>query len=173
MADMNVPQKGCKRKIQSTRIDLTPMVDLGFLLITFFMFTTTLANHKVMRINMPSDDKTDKPIVFAEESTITLIPIGGHNVVYYEWILREPAALRQCPLSGIRNVLLNKIKQVAALPASYSKDAHRLHVIIKPDEQSCYSDLVALLDEMAITQTDLYAIADISPGEKEMLRKRF
>lgn len=86
MAEMNMPQKGGQRKIRSTRIDLTPMVDLGFLLITFFMFTTTLANPKVMRINMPSDDKPDTPTVFAEESTITLIPISGHNVVYYKGI---------------------------------------------------------------------------------------
>jgi biopolymer transport protein ExbD len=53
MAEMNLPEKGGRRRVQPPRIDLTPMVDLGFLLITFFMFTTTLAQNKTLELNMP------------------------------------------------------------------------------------------------------------------------
>ncbi len=84
MAEMNMPQKGGRRKVQAPRIDLTPMVDLGFLLITFFMFTTTLAQQKTMPLQLPSNERTNTPTVVPAESTLTLIAVKGHGILYYE-----------------------------------------------------------------------------------------
>src|SRR5690606_28792721 len=78
-----------KSKKLSTRVDLTPMVDLGFLLITFFMFTTTMSKPKAMSINMPDPDKTikDEERNKVKESTaMTILLSKDHRVYYYEGI---------------------------------------------------------------------------------------
>ncbi len=164
---MNISQKG-GRKVQPPRIDLTPMVDLGFLLITFFMFTTTLAQQKTMELNMPSNEKTDRPMAVPAESTITIIPVKGHVVKYYEGFF-EPGKLMQCPTSKVIDRILQKKKEVAALPAGYSKDAHRLHVLIKPDDASSYEDVVHVVDAMLIADVKDYAIMDLGVVEKEVI----
>src|SRR6476620_11987463 len=81
-----------KGKKLSTRIDLTPMVDLGFLLITFFMFTTTLAKPKTMEINMPNKEKIDeKDQTKVKESTaMTILLSKNHRVYYYEGLATDP-----------------------------------------------------------------------------------
>lgn len=169
MAEMNLPQKGGKRKRHPIRIDFTPMVDLGFLLITFFMYTTTLANPKVIDINMPTDDP--EPTVFVEESTISLIPIAMHKVAYYNGILRSEEQLQYCSVGEVRNVLLKKRSEVAALPASFSREAHMLHVLIKPNEDCKYQDVVSILDEMTLLDVKYYAIMDVSAEEKKWMKK--
>lgn len=172
MAEITAPAKTGKRKTQAPRIDLTPMVDLGFLLITFFMFTTTLANPKALEINMPDAvDHPDPPTAFIAEATITLIPVSGHKVVYYNSALESKDQLKTEPIAGIRNVLLDKKNTVAALPATFSKEAHKLHVLIKPDAGSSYADLVSLLDEMTIGDVPYYAIVDLTADEKAMVKK--
>src|ERR1051326_4563805 len=78
-----------KGKKLSTRIDLTPMVDLGFLLITFFMYTTTLAKPKTMEINMPYKDKnmTEEQKSKVKESTaLTILISRNHRIYTYEGI---------------------------------------------------------------------------------------
>ena len=172
MAEINAPAKTGKRKTQAPRIDLTPMVDLGFLLITFFMFTTTLANPKALQITMPdSVDHPETPTPYIAEATITLIPVSGHKVVYYNGALESKDQLKTESMTGIRSVLLDKKNAVAALPATFSKEAHKLHVLIKPDVSSSYADLVSILDEMTIEDVPYYAIVDITTEEKAMLKK--
>jgi len=172
MAELNIPQKRGKRKVHTPRIDLTPMVDLGFLLITFFMYTTVLAKPNTIDINMPSNEKTDEHLIPAE-STITLIPVKGHMVVYYEGILENKGQLKECFVDNIRDVLLRKKKQVIALPANYSRAAHKLFVLIKPDDGCKYGDMVQLLDEMNITGVPNYTLMDISLEEKELIENFF
>src|ERR1700691_3618833 len=75
-----------KGKKLSTRIDLTPMVDLGFLLITFFLFTTTLAKPKTMEINMPYDKHIDEPQKVKSSAALTILLSKDHRVFYYPGI---------------------------------------------------------------------------------------
>lgn len=169
MADMNLPQKTGKRKVHAPRVDLTPMVDLGFLLITFFIFTTTMANPKTMEVNMPFKP-AEASTAFAEQSTITLIPTKGHRIAYYHGAFHRDSILHLAGPKEIRDVLIAKQKAAAALPASFSADAHKLHVIIKPNDDCNYEDLVSLLDEMNILQVPFYAIDEITEIEKEWVR---
>lgn len=75
-------KKGVRRsKKLSTKVDLTPMVDLGFLLITFFVFTTSISNATVMKLNMPDDDDPDS-MVTAEGKTLNVL-LAADNIVYY------------------------------------------------------------------------------------------
>jgi len=172
MADIQVSEKSGRRKTHSLRVDLTPMVDLGFLLITFFMYTTTLAKNKLMEINRPSGNVAH-PTVYPEESTVTLIPVGFHKIIYYPGTLYK-TEWRQIGYSGnssVRNILMAKEKQVAGLPNTLSAQAHQLHVVIKPDSDCSYSDIVALLDEMHILDIQYYALTDITAEEKDLLSK--
>ncbi len=168
MADMNLPQNNGKRKVQPPRIDLTPMVDLGFLLITFFIFTTTMAQPKTMEVNMPFKP-AGANTSFAEECTITLIPTKEHAMIYYHGAFNEDSTLHLAKQKEIREVLLAKQKAAAALPAGFSADAHQLHVIIKPNDDCNYEDVVTLLDEMNILQVPFYALDEITDTEKEWI----
>ena len=170
MAEMIIPQKKGRRKIHSLRVDLTPMVDLGFLLITFFMLSTTLEQLKVMNINMPDNEPTLTHTVFEEEATITLIPSRAHTVYYYDGILKDPTQLKHTEISKARTVLLSKQTAVIALPASLSADAHKQHVLIKPTNDCSYADLVSILDEMNILSIPYYAIVDLTKEEEEMIQ---
>lgn len=92
MAQMDTASSGDKKggkkgKKLSTRVDLTPMVDLAFLLITFFMLTTTMNKPQAMQINMPVERNPDDPPPpeVPAAKVLTLI-LGSNNVIwYYEW----------------------------------------------------------------------------------------
>ncbi|XZF14400.1 ExbD/TolR family protein [Chitinophagaceae bacterium MMS25-I14] len=171
MADINIPQKGGRRKMHSLRVDLTPMVDLGFLLISFFMYTTTMAHPKAMEIDMPFI--SEKKTAFTEESTITLIPAKDHKVLYYPGTLDESkVGTTDFKNDDLRKILLAAQKRAAALPARFSKEAHLLHVIIKPAENSTYDDMVKTVDEMEIPDVHYYAIADLTADEQHLLTKK-
>ncbi len=167
MADLDISRKGGKRKTQTPRMDFTPMVDLGFILITFFIYTTTMAQPNAMELNMPSKEPTDVPTVFVAESTITLIPVKEHNVVYYSGALTDKDQLKIVTVDKIRDVLLNKKRDVSMLPAKFSADAHKLHVLIKPNDDCKYDDVVQLLDNMNIVDIPYYALVDITLEERE------
>lgn len=169
-----------KGKKLSTRIDLTPMVDLGFLLITFFMFTTTLAKPKTMEINMPYKDenlKEEEKNKIKNSVALTVLLSKNHRVYYYEGIGDNPDVAPDVKLTyftaekGIRDVIIAKKNEVAAKKARQEltgKD--ETTVLIKPDSNSTYSDLVNILDEMNINDVRVYAIIDISEIEQGFIK---
>ena len=170
MAEMILPQKSGKRKIHSLRVDLTPMVDLGFLLITFFMLTTTMAQPKAMQVNVPDNTAPIGGTAFPEESTVTLIPAGGHQCYYYSGLLNSPADMHVADNNKIRNILQAQQLHAAALPATCSKNAHQLHVLIKPDNSSKYEDVVQMMDEMNILNVPYYTLATLTADEAVLVK---
>lgn len=169
-----------KGKKLSTRVDLTPMVDLGFLLITFFMFTTTLAKPKTMEINMPYKDEklTDAEKNKLKASVaLTVLLSKKHRVYYYEGIGDDPTKAPDMkvttfkPKDGIRDVIIAKKKFVDGLKRSGQLTAKdEATVLIKPDTTSTYADLVNMLDEMNINDVKVYAIIDISDVEQGFIK---
>jgi len=169
-----------KGKKLSTRIDLTPMVDLGFLLITFFMYTTTMSKPKTMEINMPYKDeniKEDEQTKIKASTVVSVLLSKDNRIYYYEGIGDDPTKPPQLnvtyfkPKDGIRDVLINKKKAVEELKASGALGAKdQVTVIIKPDVTSTYEDLVNMLDEMSINDIRVYAIVDITPVDKEFIQ---
>lgn len=170
-----------KGKKLSTRIDLTPMVDLGFLLITFFMFTTTLAKPKTMEINMPYKDenlKEEEKNKLKASVAMTVLLSKSHRVYYYEGIGDNPEVAPDLKVTsfkakdGIRDAIIRKKKMVAGMKAAGQlgpKD--EMTVLIKPDTTSTYSDLVNMLDEMNINDVKVYAIIDISDIEQGFIKE--
>jgi biopolymer transport protein ExbD len=165
MAEVNVKSQTqsrgslvSKRHVHSTKVDLTPMVDLGFLLITFFIFTTAMNQPKVMNLFMP-DDKGD-PMPIKESGALTLMPISNAMLYYYEGKLGS-SNMMEIELKEIRNLILNKKVNTK------EKD---LFVVIKPTDFSTYGDLLKVLDEMKINDVKRYSIADISSTELRMMK---
>jgi len=173
MAELDTSSGGGKKggkvrsKKASTRVDLTAMVDLAFLLITFFMLTTTLSKPKAMDVAMPDkDEKTQdqKPVAASRSMTILL---GANNKL--EWFIGEPGKSQPTTegygKDGLRKTLIEKGKEVQQSTGKF------LVVLIKPSDKSNYKNLVDVLDEMKITNIQSYAIVDILPSEIELLKR--
>jgi biopolymer transport protein ExbD len=175
MADLQLSasNKG-RRNLSTPRIDLTPMVDLGFLLITFFMYTTTMAQPKVMELQMPYvPPVVSTPPPIPEESTIVILPTGSHNIAWYSGTHQASEGIKWLGLTGnnnLRALLQQEKKRVANLPLTFSNEAHKLHVLIKPDSSSAYDDIVRCLDEMAISDVPYHAIMRITEEEQIAVR---
>lgn len=153
-----------KAKKASTRVDLTPMVDLGFLLITFFIFTTTISQPTTMKLNLPKDtDKPEEQNKLKESGALTLLLGKNDNVYYYEGIL-DPTA------SNLKNTTMKKVRD-EILSKKRSTPPDDLMVVIKPGEESTYKDVVNALDEMTINDIKRYALVDISEVETQLLNK--
>ena len=165
MAEVNTGggggKKGGKKRAKkvSTKIDMTPMVDLAFLLITFFMLTTTFSKPQTMEVNMPDKTENNEQQALKESKALTII-LGEDNKVYYFTGLTNPKVeLTDYSAEGIRKVLFEKNKQI--------KD---MVVLIKPMETSHYKNMVDILDEMHITNTKRYAIVDITPNDIDLTK---
>ncbi|HYK75609.1 MAG TPA: biopolymer transporter ExbD [Daejeonella sp.] len=162
-----------RSKKASTRVDLTAMVDLAFLLITFFMLTTTLAKPQAMDIAMPdkSKDQPDSHLEVADNRSMTILLGAGNRVEWYMGSVDNPLTPPQVDnfgKSGIRKALLEKKKEVIALTGDPAKG---LIVLIKPSDKSNYRNLVDILDEMAIIKPQTYAIVDITDPEISLLKR--
>jgi biopolymer transport protein ExbD len=146
-----------KGKKLSTRVDLTPMVDLGFLLITFFIFTTTMSQPTGMRLYLPKDvDKPDEQNKVKESAVITLMPSKDDMVYYYEGL--DPSKIQTSTFkkNAIRDVILDKKRRT---------DPKDFMVVIKPTKDATYKNTVDILDEMTIDVVKRYALVDITPDE--------
>lgn len=162
-----------RSKKQSTRVDLTAMVDLAFLLITFFMLTTTLAKPQAMDMFMPDKDpKKEDQIKIADNRSLNLL-LGSNNKIEYYMGQAEnplsPPTVVGYGKNGIRKVLLEQSKKVIAETGDPAKG---IIVLIKPSDKSNYRNLVDILDEMKITDIKQYAIGDIAQAEIDGLLKR-
>jgi len=153
------------------------MVDLGFLLITFFMYTTTMSKPKTMEINMPYKDpnmKIEDQTKIKASTAITILLSKNHRVYYYEGLGQDSSkspeyhATSFSMKGGIRDEIIAKEKAVADLKTQgVLKATDQTTILIKPDSTSTYDDLVNILDEMSINDVRVYAIVDISTIEQE------
>jgi len=166
-----------KGKKLSTRIDLTPMVDLGFLLITFFIFTTTMSKPKTMEIMMPSDKKIEeKDKTKAKDyCTMTVLLSKEHRVYYYIGLADDPLNPPKVEVTyfqnknGIRDALIahkKKVYEERMNGAPGHKPDDEPVILIKPDVNSQYEDMVNILDEMQINGISTYAMIDITDVDK-------
>ncbi len=163
MAELNTGGK------QQPRVDLTAMVDLAFLLITFFMLTTSLSKPNAMDVNMPDKDKENKDdnLEVADNRSFTILLGNNNKIAYYRGQVSEPIegpTVVDFGKDGIRPILIQKMKEVEAATGK------GLIIIIRPSDNSNYRNLVDILDEMKIINATQYMIGDISDPEIEALK---
>jgi biopolymer transport protein ExbD len=147
-----------RAKKMSTKIDMTPMVDLAFLLLTFFILTTTFNKPKTMEVTMPDKVKDESEQTKINENDILNLVLGENDKIYW-WIgLTPPAEVTNFSKNGVRKLLLE-----------HNKANPKLMVLIKPQDESKYENMVDILDEMEITNTKRYAIVDYTPDDKTII----
>lgn len=154
-----------RTKKNSGKPDMTPMVDLGFLLITFFIYTTTFSKPNTMKLNMPvKDEEMEEPEVadIKVSNTITVIMGKDDRIFWYQKPLTEVTAadLNETDYSdtGIRAAILKR--------KANALDPNVFTVIIKPTDQATWKNTVDILDEMSITASEKYAIVDLQKVEQ-------
>jgi biopolymer transport protein ExbD len=165
MAELNTPTSGHKKsrgvqktKKLSTRVDLTPMVDLGFLLITFFIFTTTMARPKAMGLILPKDVPEKIRTPEPEGAVITLLLSKNNLVYYYEG--SDPKNIKVADFKSIRDIILDKKRRT---------DPTWFEVILKPSKDATYKNTVDILNEMTIDDVHHYALVEITPYEYNII----
>jgi|SRR6476661_627808 len=157
---------GKKRaKKMSTKIDMTPMVDLAFLLLTFFMLTTTFAKPNVMQLTMPVKEKNEEEQTKLKESEAFTIIMGEANKVYYYAGMLSPESKPELKVTdygpnGIRQVILDR-----------RREQPKTVILIKPDDKAVYKNMVDILDEMNITNQKKYALVKISKADQDLIKE--
>lgn len=139
MAEISTPQK-------SPRVDLTPMVDLGFLLITFFVFTASLQKPVALKLFLPNDH-TDVRIDIPESKTLSLV-IGDNNVGIYKGNNLHDLLLVNNNVVDVRKLIIDHRNTVRKKFGS-AQDAI---ILLKPTTACNYKQLVDCLDEMTINE---------------------
>lgn len=161
--------KGGKKRAKkmSVHLDMTPMVDLAFLLLTFFMLTTTFSKPQTMEINMPIKDVDPEEQIALKASNAMTIILGEDDRLFYYFGLGDPAENPEViesdySATGIRKVLLS--------PRVKSND--KMTVMIKAMEKSRYKNVVDILDELKITDTRKFALVDIADNDKQLVKQK-
>jgi len=152
------------------RIDMTPMVDLGFLLITFFVFTTTMSTPKVTDLFMPKDDSIHtQPL--PNSLALSLLLDDNNKVYYYNGDFKEAANANKIyetnysTLGGIGRIIRQKQKDIDA-SGKFADGRKGLMLLIKPTSGSVYRNVIDALDEAVINDVRKYAI--IEPASEEI-----
>jgi biopolymer transport protein ExbD len=158
-------------KKQVIRIDMTPMVDLGFLLITFFVFTTTMSTPKATDLFMPKDDTTH-PQPLPNSLALSLLLDNNNKVYYYNGDFKEAVNANKIyetnysTYGGIGKIIRQKQKDIDA-SGKFADGRKGLMLLIKPTSGSVYKNVIDALDEAVINDVRKYVI--VEPANEEIV----
>ena len=155
-----------RMKKATLKVDMTPMVDLGFLLITFFIFTTTISEPLETDLFMPANGDSTK---IKDENVLTTL-LGKDNKIFVypgRWQdayrnhgVRETSYFVK---NGLGNDVREKQKQLDLFFGNGSRK--KLMLLIKPGDEATYQNIIDALDEVMINNVGKYAI--VEPGKEE------
>jgi biopolymer transport protein ExbD len=150
-----------RSKKTSTRMDMTPMVDLAFLLLTFFMLTTTFNKPQTMEIVMPDKPKKEDQQPLVNEKHVLTLLLGEKDKIYwYIGITKPHLEVTNFSQEGVRKIL-----------SEHNAQIKEMMVLIKPSDESRYKNVVDILDEMTISNISRYALVEITPVDKELIKE--
>lgn len=135
-------------------VDLTPMVDLGFILITFFILTTTLTQPNATDLIMPKDSKETIPV--KESVVLTIRPARNNSIDYFEGRNEFAGTVKHCSFSELRSVIQQKQKKVEMISGNKNETV----VIIDPSSESSYKNFVDVMDEIQINDIRHYFVVN-------------
>jgi biopolymer transport protein ExbD len=161
------PTSKSKTKLHPLKIDMTPMVDLGFLLITFFIFNTALAAPTITKLSMPRQSNGTMKV---DKKKLLTILVDKQKVYVYEGVWEEAVAANQIKRStfhvetGVGSTIRQKQKQLDVV-----NERDELMIAIKPHSSASYQDVINALDEMYVNKVKRYGIMQITEEEKHFL----
>jgi biopolymer transport protein ExbD len=156
------------------RVDMTPMVDLGLLLITFFVFTATLSKPSVVKLNMPK--KEGPPATLGDSYALTVLLDDHDRIYYYNGNWKDALATGQVfktnysESNGLGNVIREKEKLLVAGKAKEGRDG--LMLLIKAGKGASYQNVIDALDEAMINVVKKYTILSTEKEETEWMEKQ-
>jgi biopolymer transport protein ExbD len=146
-------KKRKKGRRMGIRIDMTPLVDVAFLLLTFFMLTTSMTRPQTMEINLPPD--ADVKVEIAETNLMTL-RVDENSKIYWAIGLES---VKRVEFADLRNLLREK----SANP--------KLTVLVKIDRKSKYATMVDIMDELNLTNLTRFSLAPLLDQDKALIAK--
>jgi biopolymer transport protein ExbD len=158
-------------KKQLLRIDMTPMVDLGFLLITFFVFTTTISTPTVVDLFMPKTDEVVDPIKLSRNLALTILLDENDKIYYYHGDFHESLTANEIfetdysTYEGIGKIIRQKQKDID-VSGRFKEGRKGMMIVIKPTSASAYKNVIDALDEVTINDVRKYTI--VEPADEEV-----
>ena len=146
-------KKHKKKRRAGIRIDMTPMVDIAFLLLTFFMLTSVFSRPQTMEINLPPEETT----VEVAESNLLTLRVDSSGVVYWN-IGTEPP--KRVDFKALHPLLLER-----------SKNNPKLITLLKVDRGGTYDMMVNIMDELNVANITRFSLAPMQPGDKALIQK--
>ncbi|AWA29657.1 biopolymer transporter ExbD [Flavobacterium magnum] len=177
MAELNTGDSGggkggkVRSKKANAKVDLTAMVDLAFLLITFFMLTTSLSKPQSMDLPMPDKDTEIPPILIADARTLTVLIGPDNKLKYYMGQFASPLEGPTDMVYGGKGIRKKILEKKVSVPQVMQDPKKGLIMLIKASKKSTYKNLVDILDEVAICKVPTYAIVDITKEEENLFEK--
>lgn len=161
-ADLGAPdshkgKKGKKRKAKkrvNVRIDMTPMVDVIMLLLTFFMLTTVFKLPQTMEINIPPDSNVKVEVAM---SSLMTLRVTSDNTIYYNFGLEDP---QRIPFEQLRALLVDRRNAVP-----------KLIVLVKVEREGTFNQMVNVMDEINLAEITRFSLAPFTDADKRVVKK--
>lgn len=153
-----------RRKRIGFHIDMTPMVDVAFLLLTFFMLTTTFSKANTMEINIPPENSE---VRIAEDNVMTL-RIVEDGIAY--WSVGESRPLKISLYGRGDEAPMSLSKEVRDLLLGQTKANSKLAIVVRISDRAKYKSLVDLIDEFNLMKIDRFSLDDFTAADEEAIR---
>jgi biopolymer transport protein ExbD len=158
VAESKSHAKGSKKKKKraGVRIDMTPMVDVAMLLLTFFMLTTVFNKPQTMELNLPPDSNVQVEVAATTLLTVRVAP----NMEIYWNMGNEPTALKKITLKELRPLLVERLRGIP-----------KLITLVQIDREAKYNDMVDIIDELNLANITRFSIAPLKEMDKKLIAR--
>jgi biopolymer transport protein ExbD len=158
VAESKSHAKGKKKKTKraGVRIDMTPMVDVAMLLLTFFMLTTVFNKPQTMELNLPPDDNVQVEVAASTLLTVRIAP----NMAIYWSMGNEPTVLKKVAFNELRPFLVERLRSIP-----------KLITLVQIDRDAKYNDMVDIMDELNLANITKFSIAPMKDVDKKLIAK--